>query len=442
MVPFVADHPLFHPNEEIRQAAESGTIPPLSCLSGESIRYLRSEIPVVVFRLKRNQYEEWKSLIHDRPASRLTSDHRIDIAEDSKLRTQWAAGDGTVYTAILKSQEDPFHYTTDSLIYENNQWAGNPASVLDYESGQLQLADFALINKQEIMRSCIVSAMSDFELHRQTLQAFQDYMSRSPGEELPKRFMRKQVIRLMLSARPSQGFLALDSAGLLQEVFPELHKTKGLSQNRHHRYDIFYHLLYACDHAKPQLHLRLAALLHDIGKADTRRVRKNGEATFYNHEVVGARITEKIMKRFGFDPSLGKRVRFLVRNHMFHYTGEWTDKAVRRFMSRVSKSELNDLIELRLADRKGSGKKSQLPAPIIELMERMNEMESKEKELKIKDLAIGGKELMELGMPPGKPMGDLLKTLLHQVKSENLENTKEALILRAKELHQTSLIAH
>lgn len=433
MVPFVADHPLFHPSEEIKEACESGILPGIHSLSGESLRFFRSEIPVAVFRLSDLEFENWRKEIQKRPSSEMSTDHRIDMVEDSRWKIQWADRSGQVHTAIIKKDADsrnPLFFTVDRLKYTSDRWAGDTEAESDYSAGLLRPINNVKIDIYQIFRSCIIAGMCDFEIHNSLFEAIAD----RTALELPRRFQRKQLIRLLLSARPSQGFIALEKAGYLNYILPELQRAKGLSQNRHHRYDIFYHLIYACDHAKPELHLRLAALLHDIGKVDTRKVKKNGEATFYNHEVVGAKVTEKIMKRFGFDPNLGKRVRFLVRNHMFHYTGEWTDRAVRRFMNRVSENQLKDLIELRLADRKGSGKRSQLPAAIIELMSRMKDVRARQEELKITDLKINGKDLMQLGIQPGKSMGDILKQLLTEVKEEKTENLKEDLLARAKEI--------
>jgi hypothetical protein len=178
----------------------------------------------------------------------------------------------------------------------------------------------------------------------------------------------------------------------------------------------------------------LSGLFHDIGKVDTRRERSEGEVTFYNHEIVSAKHADHILKRFGFPYELRKRVRFLVRNHMFHYTSEWSDRAIRRFMRKVEPETLEDLITLRLADRKGSGKKQALPRAIRELIRHIEDVKEKEAELKVRDLAIDGHALMDLGMEPGPRMGEILNELLDRVKSGELENLEDLLKQEAKQI--------
>lgn len=240
--------------------------------------------------------------------------------------------------------------------------------------------------------------------------------------------------RIILGRKPSCGLRFLDKTGWLSLYLPEVTAGKDLTQNRFHAYDIFEHLLRSLDGVvEADEEVRWAALLHDIGKVDTRRLLPNGEASFHNHEVVSARKTVDIMKRLGIPKELGQRVRFLVRNHMFHYTDEWTDRAVRRFMRRVSREDLKKLIALRLADRKGSGKKTAFPKALEKLMAHIEQVEKEEKRFKVKDLAINGYDLMNLGMKPGPEMGELLRRFTEAVANGLLENDPEILLARAKE---------
>lgn len=250
------------------------------------------------------------------------------------------------------------------------------------------------------------------------------------------RFQRRNFFnRIILGRKPSLGLRLLDHAGLLQVFLPEITAGKNLTQNRFHAYDIYEHCLHAVDGViRPDKTLRWSALLHDIGKTATRREMANGEATFHNHEVVSAKQVVTIMKRLGIPRITGERVKFLVRNHMFHYTNEWTDKAVRRFIRKISHTDLKDLIDLRLADRVGSGKKSVLPSALKKLVNHIREVETKDAELKVHDLAIGGHDLMKLGMQPGPEMGGLLNELLEEVKQENIQNTQKDLLDKAREL--------
>lgn len=249
------------------------------------------------------------------------------------------------------------------------------------------------------------------------------------AEEIAASQRRHNFRGIILGRRPTAGLRLLDSLGLLDIFLPEVTAGRGLSQNRFHAHDIFEHLLRAADGAldlnEP---VRWSALLHDIGKVPTRVEQADGESTFHNHEMYSARMVVPIMKRLAVPISVGQKVKFLVRNHMFHYTDEWSDKAVRRFVKKVPLDELQDLISLRLADRKGSGKKTAFPKALQKLMVHIDDLIAKEQEFKIKDLAIDGHTLIELGMPQTRAMGDMLKFLFEEVKAGRAENNRETLL--------------
>lgn len=248
-------------------------------------------------------------------------------------------------------------------------------------------------------------------------------------EALPQAFRRLIFRGIISGRRPSAGLRLLDRYGLLDVFLPEVTAGRGLSQNRFHAHDIFEHLLRSVDGAldlnEP---VRWSALLHDIGKVPTRVEGPTGEASFHNHEMYSARMIVPIMKRLAVPIGVGQKVKFLVRNHMFHYTDEWSDKAVRRFVKKVPLEELQDLISLRLADRKGSGKKTAFPKALQKLIEHIDEIIAQEKEFKIKDLAVNGHTLMEMGVPASREMGDILKYLHEEVKAGRAANESEILV--------------
>jgi hypothetical protein len=253
---------------------------------------------------------------------------------------------------------------------------------------------------------------------------------------VPSQTFRRLIFkRIILGRKPSQGLRLLDRFGMLDAYLPEVTAGRHLTQNRFHAHDIFEHLLHSVDGAydlnEP---VRWSALLHDIGKVPTRQEGENGEASFHNHELYSARMIVPIMKRLAVPITIGQKVKFLVRNHMFHYTDEWSDKAVRRFVKKVPLEELQDLISLRMADRKGSGKKSAFPKALQKLIGHIDEIIAQEKEFKVKDLAIDGHALMKMGMPASREMGDMLKFLFDEVKSGRTENSAQVLesIVRAK----------
>lgn len=248
-------------------------------------------------------------------------------------------------------------------------------------------------------------------------------------DALPQSFRRTIFRGIIMGRRPSAGLRLLDQLGLLEFFLPEVVAGRGLTQNRFHAHDIFEHLLRSVDGAMDLNEpVRWSALLHDIGKVPTRVETDTGEATFHNHEMYSARMVVPIMKRLAVPIAVGQKVKFLVRNHMFHYTDEWSDKAVRRFVKKVPLEELQDLISLRLADRKGSGKKTAFPKALQKLIEHIDEIIAKEKEFKIKDLAVNGHTLMEMGIPASRQMGDILKFLHAEVAAGRAANESEVLV--------------
>jgi hypothetical protein len=248
-------------------------------------------------------------------------------------------------------------------------------------------------------------------------------------DALPQSFRRTIFRGIIMGRRPSTGLRLLDRFGLLEYFLPEVTAGRGLTQNRFHAHDIFEHLLRSVDGAMDLNEpVRWSALLHDIGKVPTRVETGNGEATFHNHEMYSARMVVPIMKRLAVPITVGQKVKFLVRNHMFHYTDEWSDKAVRRFVKKVPLEELQDLISLRLADRKGSGKKTAFPKALQKLIDHIDEIIAKEQEFKIKDLAVNGHTLMEMGIPASRQMGDILKFLHAEVVAGRAPNESEALV--------------
>jgi putative nucleotidyltransferase with HDIG domain len=253
--------------------------------------------------------------------------------------------------------------------------------------------------------------------------------------DLPFSARRYYIENIILSKKPTLGFFFLDEMDCLKEVMPEVAAGKNLSQNKFHKYDIYEHLIRSCEAMEiPDLVMRFSALLHDIGKVPTRRVKENGEATFYNHEMVSAYMLVNIMKRFGIPKPTGLKVKYYVRNHMFHYTDEWSDKAVRRFLRKVSRADLANLILLRRSDRIGSGKTNPFPKKLQSLIDHIDDVIMRDLEMKVTDLEINGHELMSLGIIEGPIMGRILNQLLTEVKNEVTRNNVDELLLRARDI--------
>jgi len=169
--------------------------------------------------------------------------------------------------------------------------------------------------------------------------------------------IRDELLKIIASAYPKEGIMLMFNAGLLEHILPELPTTRGVTQSGHHTKDVWNHsldALAACPSTEPIV--RLATLLHDIGKPQVKAIGgKNTEVTFYNHEVVGARMAKTIARRLKLSKKDTDLLWLLVRWHMFQYEPKMTDKAIRRFIKRVGRENINKMIMLRIGDRVGGG---------------------------------------------------------------------------------------
>jgi tRNA nucleotidyltransferase (CCA-adding enzyme) len=250
--------------------------------------------------------------------------------------------------------------------------------------------------------------------------------------------IRDELTKLLLRGDPpSRGLRLLRRTGLMARLAPELLEGIGFEQNQYHAYDVFRHTLRAVDFAPAQLTVRLAALLHDVGKPRSAQPPEpRGEHTFYKHEFVGEELTKQILQRLRYSTKEVERVALLVREHNWYYRPEWNDATVRRTIARVGPDALADLWALRRADLRARGRL------VEEGLANQQELESRfEAELRrasaltVKDLAIGGNDVMaELRIPPGPHVGKILTALLDCVLDDPELNTRETLLRLASRI--------
>ncbi len=284
-------------------------------------------------------------------------------------------------------------------------------------------------------RSCRFASKLNFAIDDETFKAIPKTLDVAALVSVER--VRDEIMKLIDTGRPSIGFEYLRKSGLMELSLPELYECYKVDQNRYHLHDVYYHSIYSCD-AIPGTDkiVKLAALLHDIGKVATRREGDDGDYTFYNHEVVGKKITRRIMKRLKFSNEEILRVANLVLNHMFHYVNEWSDGAVRRFMRKVGLENLDDLFLLRLADRRGNGQRDGLPVPIKQLQKRMQLVIEQDSALTVKDLEIDGHIIMErYELKPGPAIGKILNELLELVLDDPEVNNRDTLLEKADEIY-------
>ncbi len=244
--------------------------------------------------------------------------------------------------------------------------------------------------------------------------------------------IRDEFLKMLIGPQPKRAIELLDQTNLLQYILPELIKAKGISQGGHHTTDVWTHSIDALDSSpSPDPIVRLATLLHDIAKPVTYKV-LNGQPTFYNHEILGARIARDIGRRLRLNKHQLDRLFILTRYHMFHYQTHNTDAAIRRLMRKVGLDNLDDILDLREGDRLGSGA-GKTSWRLEEMKQRM--LEQLNQPLSSSDLAIDGHDLMsELNLPPGPKLGAILNELLEKVLEDPQLNTKPTLLNLARKL--------
>lgn len=224
--------------------------------------------------------------------------------------------------------------------------------------------------------------------------------------------IRDELVRIVISSRLTGAFKLMQSTGILGVILPELDRAAGFSQDTpYHSYDLFTHTLKTATYLKPDLNLRMAALLHDLGKMDTRSQR-DGRAVYYGHDEVSARIASETLTRLRFSKKAGRGITFLVRHHMINYSPGWSDRAVRRLMRKLG-GKLDDVLDLVEADRRAQHPDPSLAGNIRQLRSRIRRLEKRVGKGPI--LPVTGHDIMSiLGIDQGPLVGLAKEHLLNE----------------------------
>ncbi len=285
-----------------------------------------------------------------------------------------------------------------------------------------------------LMRMCRFCAKLDFIPDEKTLEDASTLSHLICAVSKERIFDELQ--KTLMSDHPSRGIALMEISGILKEILPELAACRGIHQTKLNATDVFEHIMIALDAAAEHnysLEVRLALLLHDIGKVPTMSINQYGIMRFHNHEIVGAKMANEILRRLKCSNHLIDTVTLLIENHMVRYTENWTDGAVRRFINRVGKENINILFELQWCDQIASeGRaKTELYDGFIE---RIREVQKTA--MTVKDLAVSGEDLSAAGIPKSKVMGEILSQLLEMVLDYPSLNDKEILLKEANLIFQ------
>lgn len=288
-----------------------------------------------------------------------------------------------------------------------------------------------------LMRACRFTSQLNFRIEDKTKKAIGISSKNILNVSMER--IRDEIIRILETEKPSIALKIMEDTSLTVHILPELLKCRNVLQKGFHDFDVLDHLYYSCDGSpRNNLPVRLAALFHDIGKPDSLSEDASGIPTFYNHEKVSSEIAAKILKRLKFPNDIIKKTIHLIENHMFNYTPEWSDSAVRRFIAKVGLDYIDDLFDLRMADQYGMKNKRVPSSNLTDFFKRINNIIKSENAFSIKDLDINGSTLKDkLDVKQGPIIGIILNELLESVMDDPELNREDKLLVIAENFLKT-----
>jgi tRNA nucleotidyltransferase (CCA-adding enzyme) len=287
-----------------------------------------------------------------------------------------------------------------------------------------------------LMRAVRLVAELGFALDADTAAAIQE---KGPNlKHISRERIRDEFVRILESDQPMMALALAQQLGILQYIVPDLIRGIGVDQNQAHSYDVFGHNLRAMQHAADKgwsLDIRLAALFHDISKPETRRwAEEKKDWSFHGHEVVGSRVTRKALENMRFPRETIEKVSKLVRWHMFFSDPEQiTLSAVRRMIRNVGPENIDDLLNLRICDRIGTGRPKEQPFRFRKYKAMVDE--ALRDPISVGMLKTDGTRIMKkFHEQPGPRIGHVLNALLEEVLEDPKKNTVEYLDTKTAEL--------
>lgn len=291
------------------------------------------------------------------------------------------------------------------------------------------------VSPVRMLRAISLSGRTSYRIDNVILDSIPAHVSRL--DNVPVEVLRKELDKILLSDKPSRLFKLMARRGILKYVIPELEACIGVTQDeKYHKYDVFTHCIKTCDHTENTIVMRLAGLLHDVGKAGTRKV-IDGKITFHKHEMLSVKLAKQFMDRLRYDGRTKEKVLWLVRMHMYHYTREYTNSAVRRFIKRagitrhnIDKLSDHPIFKIRAAERLGNGFKTEpITQRQLDFEDRIRKVFKRGGGLQKKDLKINGDIIMKaFGLKPGIKVGEIINHLVDEVQKDSSKNNRIDLI--------------
>ncbi|STB01099.1 CCA tRNA nucleotidyltransferase [Clostridium baratii] len=288
-----------------------------------------------------------------------------------------------------------------------------------------------------MLRAIRFSTQLNFDIEENTLNAIKD--NKDLIKNISAERIRDELCKILISNNVRTGLNLLKECGLLQIVIPEIVPSIGFDQkNMHHFEDVFNHTLSVIEKCPEDLNIRLAALLHDIGKPDVFFIDDKGNGRFFGHNTKSEKITRDILNRLRFDNKTIKSVCILVREHM-NVLDNASNLAIKRLINRVSKENIYSLLALQKADILSLKDPNVALYKVSDMRTKIDNIIDSNTPLTVKDLAIdGGKLIKELQIKPGKLVGDILNYLLELVLKNPELNNYDSLITEARKYKENS----
>ncbi len=385
-----------------------------------------------------------------------TNDETLKVVEVTPYRTEGAYTDkrhpDTVsFHAKLEDDLRRRDFTINAIAYDDS--IGHPKGhIIDPFDGLKDIKDKVIRtvgnphdrfheDALRILRAVRLATSLGFTINIDTQEAIQ---KTAPNlKEIAKERIRDDFSKMIMSDNPMIGVVMCEKLGLLEYIAPDLMRGIGVEQNGAHIYTVWEHNLRALQHSADRgwpLHVRLATLFHDVSKPETRRWSdEKNDWTFYGHDVVGGRVSEKALERLKYPKKIVDVVSTLVRYHMFFSDIEKiTLSAVRRIVRNVGPENVWDLMKVRACDRIGMGRPKEAPYRLRKYQSMIEE--AMRAPVSVGMLKIDGAKIMEVTHEtPGPKLGYILHALLEEVIDSPDDNNEVFLVKRTLELTKLPL---
>lgn len=383
---------------------------PTRHLPGEQRRHLEGELIEITTMRKEGDYRDHR--------------HPTEIGWTDKIEEDLARRDFTVNALAMDSKTeitDPFGGQID-LNEKIIKTVGNPND--RFKEDALRL-----------MRAVRIASEFQFEIEPETYEAIKQ--NSQLINDIAWERIKDELLKILASKGAYNGLLKLKETELLKIILPEIQKCFGIVQegpNHDRIYDIGDHSFRTMrETPSTDPVVRFAALLHDVGKGETFKKDKEGNVTFYNHELTGANISLKICRKFNLSKVQTDKIYKLIRWHMFSTNENQTDSAIRRFIKNVGLENIDDIMALRIGDRLGGDTRKPVSWRLEKYQQRIKQV--LKKPFSISDLKVSGTDVMKiLNIPPGPRVGEVLSKLFEEVLKDSTKNNREYLIDKIRQL--------